>query len=625
MSKNRLKTNLIYLLIPLMLACSIFGGGNSYPTEQPATDWEQIDQTATPDPNAPFIIYADGEMMALKDSGILDEISRLSGVTIEQYEKSPAIIRDHIANLKTISTPAQAYWVSNESWLPSLGNKYASFFKTVPVLAMDAQQAQSLGWDLTNNHISITQLVDAFNKTCIATPAFSNGDPGAATYVAMMTYFSKEPVLSAASLELGGSTLTQVQAIADNICKSPDSITTLKQMILTDRLSETYAIDGALMWESSWAQINAKLIAAGKQPLYAFYISDAMIISRFPIRLVDESPHRVAQWEKIIKVMKSDAIQHRIAEELGFRTQFAGTMLDEVPPILNESLGFRNVNFMPITLPPYNIYKQALDIFTSGFKVDEVEISCGDVSGSMDDKYLATPFYDHEWQRIPQYDPNVEYKVSGRRQLDEAYYTWLTPSISTAYSLQSGPNDFRVVYLYSGSVNLIGTAKGSEFDSEKKDEQGNPLTQSEVLRDDILSHPTGGNTAMMKCVEKAFDYALENFDPEKSYSLSVLSDGWASDADRIDDFVEWYFSLPEELRIPIYGIAIGGIDITNHVALLYEANPTPTEREILEAESLTNPLVLLIHKTGGILYDGRSTPNEPFKLIEAVQQAVGNQ
>lgn len=105
-----------------------------------------------------------------------------------------------------------------------------------------------------------------------------------------------------------------------------------------------------------------------------------------------------------------------------------------------------------------------------------------------------------------------------------------------------------------------------------------------------------GHTAIYDSLRLAYEQALadQQAEPDRYYTIVLMSDGENNTGQALDDFLRFYRSQPEAQNIKVFAILFGEAD----------------EKEMTE----------LVEATGGRLFDAKKTPLETiFKQIRGYQ------
>ncbi len=139
------------------------------------------------------------------------------------------------------------------------------------------------------------------------------------------------------------------------------------------------------------------------------------------------------------------------------------------------------------------------------------------------------------------------------------------------------------------------------FNDQIQDQQDFEVTLSQpesirAIRDFVNSLYADGKTAIFSTLKEAYTLAIQarQQDPNRYYSIVLMSDGENTAGESLRDFTSFYKSSPQAVNIKTFVILFG-------------------EADVKDMQSIAD-------LTGGRLFDARSTPlNEIFKEIRGYQ------
>ena len=143
--------------------------------------------------------------------------------------------------------------------------------------------------------------------------------------------------------------------------------------------------DAAFNYESMIIEANMELQQQGKEPLYAVYPIDGIMISDSPLGYVDKnSPAKEEFFKKLQAYMLSDQVQKQL-QKLGRRTGLIGINPEEADKnVFNPEWGIdvnRIISTVPI--PGEQVIREALELYQVSLRKPSCTAYVVDVSGSM--------------------------------------------------------------------------------------------------------------------------------------------------------------------------------------------------------------------------------------------------
>ena len=131
------------------------------------------------------------------------------------------------------------------------------------------------------------------------------------------------------------------------------------------------------------------------------------------------------------------------------------------------------------------------------------------------------------------------------------------------------------------------------FTITETDSQGKSMRD---IRTYVDGFQAGGGTAIFTALRKAYEQALQAYqqDPNRFYSIVLMSDGENNNGISRDQFLQFYDSLPAEAK---------------HIKTF----------PILFGETNVHDMDVLAERTGGRVFDGRKSLSRVFKQIRGYQ------
>lgn len=411
-----------------------------------------------------------------------------------------------------------AVWISNSIWLYMLDNEVkvsnSKYTSINPVIfGITKTKAEELGF--VDKTVYTKDIVNAISsgklKFSMSNPTSTNS--GASAYLGILSTLAGNPeVLTAEHLE-SNELKENLKTLFSGVERTSGSEDFLEEMFLNGDY------EAVVTYESSIIKINNKLIAQGKEPLYAIYPIDGVSISDSPFAYIDKKDDsKKEMFNDIQSYILSNEGQQKLQEK-GRRTWYGGVSSNADKKIFNPDWGIDTSKYIsPTKYPNTKVIKQALNIYQVELRKPVHVVFCLDYSGSM-------------------YGDGVE-------QLTDAMDFILTDRAQEELLQFSEKDKIDIIPFSTNVLAQWKTENGRETD--------------EILRNIKKLKPTG-TTALYDSAIQAIKN-LKDEDSEK-YNLSIIlmTDGQAN--------VGTYTSLRNEYikiqkEIPIYSIMFGQADMS---------------------------------------------------------------
>ena len=426
-----------------------------------------------------------------------------------------------------------AVWASNSIWLYMLDSSKVSTINsksisTNPVVfGITESKAKELGF--IGKEIYTKDIVDAIKagKLKFSMPNPTRTNTGATAYLGLLSTLAGNPEVLR-SEHLQEETLKEdLVSLFSGMERSSGSEDFLEELFLNGKY------EALITYEFSIINMNKKLVAQGKEPLYMLYPIDGVSISDSPLALIKNgNDTKKEQFKKLQDFMLSDEGQKILAEK-GRRTWYGGVKTNVDQTIFNKEWGIDTTKYIvPVKYPNTDIIKKALAMYQTEFRKPVHTAFCLDFSGSM--------------------------SGDGYEQLKAAMDYILNEESASRDLLQFSEKDKITVIPFSSNViDVWNTENG---------------IQTQTLLKNINSlKPFGGTNIYDSAIE-----ALEKLDSDnlEEYNLSVIlmTDGQANTG-TFRDLRNYYNT--QNKNIPIYSIMFGDA----------------YEKELLDIAKLTNAKV----------------------------------
>lgn len=280
-----------------------------------------------------------------------------------------------------------AVWASNSIWLYMLdstkvktSNSKSTSINPV-VFGITKQKAEELGF--VNKDIYTKDIVDAIKngklKFSMSNPTQTN--TGATAYLGLLTTLAGNPeVLRENNLE-DENLKNDLTSLFTGLERSSGSEDFLEELFLKGNY------EAVVTYEFSIINMNKKLVAQGKDPLYILYPVDGVSISDSPLAYIKQGNGEKEEFfKKLQSYVLSDEGQKILASN-GRRTWYGGVKSDVDQTIFNKDWGIDTTKYIvPLKYPNTEIIKKALSMYQTELRKPVHTVFCLDYSGSMSGK-----------------------------------------------------------------------------------------------------------------------------------------------------------------------------------------------------------------------------------------------
>lgn len=466
-------------------------------------------------PKASFRIIGGSELKDLKDTGLLDWLSRESGLNIELVESGS------LAAVETIAHEGHDFdglWIPNGFYLeafrdqiPHAPTTYERIFMSPVIPAVKKSVAQSLDWlaadgsaraDLSWNDVREAATAEQL-KLYITHMQSSNS--GALGVLSMMqSYLNTADPLTTQDLKNPQMIQSMQDFFVHGIQKTSGSSGWLADIFLKEQGQAIINYENVL---ASLNQQGADLVLV--------YPADGVFLADYPFYLVNEAKKEA--YDKIVSVMLGESFQKQAMEKT-FRRPFHLTLKgDEKPGGIDMAKQF-NTYAMP---SQGQVLKEAIRLYTEVVRKPSDIVFVIDVSGSM------------QGSRID--------------EVKQSIYNLLGDDFTFSGQIAR--------FTQKDKVTLIRFNQNvySPFTVDIKEE-----SDLESIRKFVESELTiGGKTAIYSALVEA----LKSLDlsPEYYSTIVLLTDGENNSGISVKDFKKQYADFMQHtgLKVPIYTILYG--------------------------------------------------------------------
>ena len=432
-----------------------------------------------------------------------------------------------------------AVWVSNSIWLYMLNNSVSTSasINTSPVIfGITKSKANELGF--IGKDVYMQDIVDSIRDGKLT---FSMSNPtttnsGATAYLGMLQVLAGNPeVLKLENLE-DEKLKTDLKDLFSGLERSTGDDT----FLLNAFMNGDY--ESVITYESSIIELNNRLIANGKEPLYAIYPVDGVSLNDNPFAFIDtKNEYKKEVYEDIKNYLLSDAGQSALQAK-GRRTWYGGVNNNVDKTVFNPDWGIDTTKYItPIKYPSTTVIKKALNLYQSELRKPVHVVFCLDFSGSM-----AGAGY-------TQLLKAMEYICGEEAEKDFIQFT---------------DNDYVDILTFSNYVDTL--MKSDEYSS------------LEEMVDKLKYKSPSGGTALYDAAEEGLNIlSLEDKDKYNT-CVVLMTDGMANRGSY--QALESYYKR-NNLKIPVYSIMFGSASETEleQIAQLTNAKVFDGKEDLVKA------------------------------------------
>ncbi len=420
--------------------------------------------------------------------------------------------------------PYDAVWPANTLWI-TLGDRHKAVRKTESimrspvVLGLKKPVAQRLGW--TETDVGIADILAAANagKLRFAMTSATQSNSGASAYIGFLYALSgATEALQMEHLE-DPKVQDRVRQLLSRVDRSSGSSGWLKETLVDhyDRFQ------GMFNYEAMIIEANQELTAKGREPLYAVYPTDGIMIADSPLGYVDKGdPNKEALFTELQTYLLSEEVQDEIMRQ-GRRTGLLGINPDRVDTsVFNPAWGIDVERIIsPVPTPSEPVIRKALALYQISLRKPSLTAYVVDVSGSM--------------------------KGKGLSDLKAAMTTLLDPDVARRYMLQASDKDIHIILPFNASPQAGVKA------------QGNSADVLNGLMAFVQGLAAGGGTDIYAAAAKGLEL-IGGVENQEDYfpAVILMTDGKSKGS--IETVAAQIEKTPMGADIPIFSITFGDAD-----------------------------------------------------------------
>lgn len=405
-------------------------------------------------------------------------------------------------------------WTSNSIWLYMLNNsvklKNSKSTSINPVVfGIKKSKAKELGF--IGKDVYTKDILSAIKnkKLKFSMSSATQTNTGATAYLGFLTTLAGNPEILAQEQLEDNKLKENLKELFSGVTRSSGSDEFLEEMFLNGDY------EAVVTYEASIININKKLEAQSKEPLYIVYPKDGVSISDSPFAYIEGSDEtKLEQFSKLQSYILSDEGQKQLVKT-GRRVWYGGINENADKTVFNPNWGIDTTKYIvPVKYPSTAVIKKALGIYQSELRKPIHAVFCLDYSGSM--------------------------YGTGNTQLVDAMEYILDETQASKNLLQFSEKDKISVIPFSGNV----------LDKWHTDNG----TNTKKLINNIKQLAPTGQTDIYGASEAALEILKnENMD-QYNASIILMTDG-ASNRGTLKNLKRVYSNIGKD--IPIYSIMFG--------------------------------------------------------------------
>ena len=482
-----------------------------------------------------FRIIASSENEDLDDE--LKEFAKSKNVNLEIEYAGTLEIMDRLDSGEKFD----AVWASNSIWLYMLDEVSTSNSKSTSinpvVFGITKSKAKELGF--IDREIYTSDIVAAIRngdlKFSMSNPTSTN--TGATAYLGLLSTLAGNPEVLREEHLNDENLKSELITLFSGLERSSGSEAFLEDLFLNGDY------EAVVTYEFSIININKKLEAQNKEPLYIVYPKDGVSISDAPLAYIDNKDDGKKHFfEEFQSYILSDEGQALLASN-GRRTWYGGVNANTDKNVFNPEWGIdTNKYIVPVKFPGTSIIKKALGLYQTELRKPVHTIFCLDYSGSM--------------------------SANGHKDLVNAMSYILDEEKAGEDLLQFASKDKITIIPFNGNVI-------QEWHTE------NGL-DTQLLINNILSLAPSGTTNIYDTTVRALEILAKEDLETYNASIILMTDGM-SNLGSYTRLSNKYMAIQKD--IPIYSIMFGSAyeSELNNIAKLTNAKVFDGKSDLLKA------------------------------------------
>lgn len=335
---------------------------------------EKIQDIASSYSSNTFKIISSTENKDLEN--IIKTYTANNGIDLEIEYAGTIDIMDKLNN----GEKYDAVWTSNSIWLYMLNNNVKlSNSKSTSinpvVFGIKKSKAQELGF--IGKEVYTKDILESIKnkKLKFSMSSATQTNTGATAYLGFLSTLAGNPEILTEENLKSSNLKDNLKELFSGVTRSSGSDEFLEEMFLKGDY------DAVVTYEASIININKKLEAQGKEPLYVIYAKDGVSISDSPFAYIDNSDEKkLEQFTKIQSYILSNKGQQELVKT-GRRVWYGGINTNVDKTVFNPNWGIDTTKYIvPVKYPSTTVIKKALGIYQSELRKPICTVFCLDYS-----------------------------------------------------------------------------------------------------------------------------------------------------------------------------------------------------------------------------------------------------
>ncbi|MCG8569715.1 MAG: substrate-binding and VWA domain-containing protein [Spirochaetes bacterium] len=448
---------------------------------------------------------------------LLEKFYRQKGIKIHMHYKGSIDIMRLLNSGKNIEY--DAVWPANSLWI-ALGDKHRvvkhdkSIMTSPVVFGVKKSLAQKLG--LMDKEIYVKDILHLIREQeidFIMTSA-TQSNSGASAYMGFLYALLDNPEVITSEDLKNDQLRDDIKELLSGINRSSGSSGWLKELYIKGDYN------AMVNYEAMIIEANHHLSREGREPLYAIYPVDGIVIADSPLGYINKGDGKKEEaFLALQDYLLSEKVQDEILK-LGRRTGFGGVVENPDQKIFNPDWGIQaDRAFSPIKMPAANTIYEALTLYQTEFKKPACTIYCLDYSGSM--------------------------QGEGERELEKAMELILDQQKATEYLIQSNRKDITIIIPFNSNIITDIRVDGNDYEQLLM-----TLKKVKKLR-------AGGGTNIYLPAMEGLNMIKENGLAEDYLpSIVIMTDGKSEDL--YSEFRQTWQSMG--MDVPVFSITFASAD-----------------------------------------------------------------
>lgn len=425
---------------------------------------------------------------------------------------------DDLEVVDILNTDYKSYdgvWIANSIWFYMLDNgSIITDSKSVAIdpviMGVTRSKASELG--LIRDNVTNNDLLEAVSsgKLHYVMTSVTQTNTGATAFLGFLNSLAGSPDVLTESIIHDSSLVSKMSTFFKGVDRVSGDEDYLTEMYLNGKYN------AMINYESSFINLNKRLVSEGKEPLYLIYPQDGVALNDMPLAYVSHGQDSKKRefFLEMQSYIRSDEVS-LLMQEKGFRTWFGGVNDNVNKEIFNPDWGIKTGNYLKsFKYPSKKVMNEAFNLYIDAIRKPTHVVFLFDVSGSM--------------------------YGEGINELRDAMTYLLDKEATKADMLQFSEADKITFISFNYDVlKVYDTLSGSETDK---------LT--EYL--DTLN-PVGGTNIYSPSIE-ALRILRQVSSNDYTKTIILMTDGYSNNGtyQELEDYYHKY-----DLDIPIYSITFG--------------------------------------------------------------------